>query len=285
MEYELNKLAVLLNGEYDTSDPALEDRVTAGGKNMHQAAKAGDLAAVEALIRLGADVNGVDTTPYSRFQNTTPLSIACTNLRLDCVKALLDAGADPNFRGGEDDRGAFFRLVRGIERYNSEQERDKVISKLIKMLFDAGLEPDGPVDADGNSPLNLTCSDVGNDTYRQIIRRELLDMGIGDYNLPKKNGVTPLMHIVRERYKSPENDLITLLEFGADMGARDSEGNTALIYAPQNSNHGIAMAVADLMFCFGEPQPAAVNNEGKSAVDYAVEENNENLVKFLLSKM
>lgn len=285
VEYELNKLAVLFNGEYDTSDPTLEDRITAGGQSLHQAVKAGDLAAVQALIRLGADVNEVNTTPYSRFQNTTPLSIACSNLKLDCAKTLIDAGADPNFRGGEDDRGIFYRFVTGIEARGSDQERNNAISQVVKMLFDAGLDPNGAVDAKGNTPLNLSCSDAGSDRYTKLILRDLLDRGDSDLNLPNKEGVTPLMHIVQTRWDTPENELISLLEFGADMTAKDSEGNTALIYAARNRNHGIAMAVVDLMFSFGDPLPDAVNNEGKSAMDYAVEMENENLVKFLLSKM
>lgn len=286
IEKELPKLAILFAGEYDESDSTLPDKIASGGKTLHRAADDGDLQAVEALIRLGADPNEVDTTEYGTYQHMTPLGIACSRLRLECVKALLDGGADPNFRGGEKGWGAFYSFATGIRSRSSQQEKDKVIEKIVRMLFDAGLDPNGAVDEQGHTPINLVCSKIyGGGHYQEDIRRELFDMGVCDYNIPDRDGITPLMGIAQERWNSPENDLIALLEYGADMTARDAKGNTALMHAAMNQNKGIARTVADMLFSFGDPQPSVVNNEGKSAMDYAVEKENEDLVKYLLSKM
>ncbi|MCL2335483.1 MAG: ankyrin repeat domain-containing protein, partial [Endomicrobia bacterium] len=117
------------------------------------------------------------------------------------------------------------------------------------------------------------------------MRRELLDNTDCNVNAKDKNGVTALMRIVQEDTDNAENDLISLLEKGADLGAKDSGGNTALMYAAGNANKAFAKSFADLMFGFGDPLPQTVNNEKKSAMDIAVEQNNEELVKFLLGKM
>lgn len=280
---ELPKLAILFAGEYDEADSTLEDKITSGGKTLHKAADDGDLAAMEALIRLGADPNEVDTTEYGPYQNQTPLAIACAKLHTACVKALLDGGADPNFRGGEKERGAFYYLATNIKcNYNLSETRT-VIQNMLKMLIEGGLNPNGIIDEEGNTPINIVCADEGK--HQKDIRQELFDLGVCDYNLPNNHGKTPLMGIATARWEAPDNDLIALLEAGVDMTARDRDGNTALMYAARNNKHNIGYAVADLLFSFGNPAPEMVNNEGKSAMDLAVESNNENLVKLLLTKM
>ena len=286
VEHELNRLAVLLKGEYDSSDLSLEDRITAGGMTLHQATGKGNSEAVTALLRLGSDPNETDTTPYGEYQNMMPLAISASRGHIECVKALLEGGADPNFRGGESGRGVFFYFVTKIRRYSSQQERDKVLENILKMLFDYGLEPNGIVDEMGHTPLNLVCSkQYGSGDYQTIIRRELLDMGVCDYNMPDNDGTTPLMGIAGSRDSGVENDLIALLEFGADMSARDSRGNTVLMHAAMNRDRGNALTVADLLFSFGDPLPILVNNDGKSAMDLAMESDNEDFVKFILGKI
>jgi len=63
---------------------------TGGGKGtpLIEAARVGDLASAEMLLRAGADVNATD------FRNATPLSEAALYGRKDMVKLLLDRGAN-----------------------------------------------------------------------------------------------------------------------------------------------------------------------------------------------
>lgn len=72
-----------------------------------------------------------------------------------------------------------------------------------------------------------------------------------------------------------------LLEAGADINAKDQWGNTLLHYIAGSSTRGTKEAAA-LVMDFGTPDVNAVNNEGKTALDIAVEKNDEALVKFLL---
>lgn len=68
-----------------------------GTTPLHWAAHRDDVAAVERLLKTGADSNA--TNRYG----VTPLSLACTNGDVRVVELLLDAGADPNkaLPGGE----------------------------------------------------------------------------------------------------------------------------------------------------------------------------------------
>ena len=56
-------------------------------------------------------------------------------------------------------------------------------------------------------------------------------------------------------------------------------------YAARNRNLNIGKEMAELLFDFGDPKLEHVNNEGKSALEIVTDLNNEEFVKFLLTKM
>ena len=73
-----------------------------------------------------------------------------------------------------------------------------------------------------------------------------------------------------------------MLEAGADVQAVDSEGNTILHYIADCYSLPEAKQAARLLFDFGVPSVAAVNNAGETPLDRATRRNNEGLVKLLL---
>jgi ankyrin repeat protein len=81
-----------------------------------------------------------------------------------------------------------------------------------------------------------------------------------------------------------ENVQLTLLERGVNVAAADQDGNTALHYAAKNRNKNGAKTLCDMLLEFGA-DASVVNNAGKAALDIATEQDNEPLVKLLLSKM
>jgi FOG: Ankyrin repeat len=281
VEHNLDKIAILLKGEYDESDSSLTDKIAAKGKTLHQAAEK-DFDALEALIRLGADVNEV-CTEDREYKNMTPLGVACKYSNLDGIKALLAAGADPNIHDGEKEKSAMYYLVEYCVGGKNDKEKHEFGRLALKTLLDAGLDINGFVDSEMNTALNLSCHSRYSWDMASFYRVQLLESGLCDLNLVDKNGVTPLMNLCRNA--DMENDVILMLEQGVDMSLRDTNGDTALMYLARNGNQGIACSVADLMFSFGDPLPAVANNESKTALDIAIEENNEDLVKFLLGKM
>ena len=78
--------------------------------------------------------------------------------------------------------------------------------------------------------------------------------------------------------------MLHLLENDADVNARDSEGNTALHYAAHNPSKNAAKTMCELLLDFKADADIA-NNAGKTAMDIAVETENEPLVKVLLNRV
>lgn len=285
-DFGFKKFAVLLAGEYDEADPSINDKIDAGGKTLHQAAYDGDIKAVEALIKLGADVNDVNTEEYGKFEGQTPLAIACYRLNIDCIEILLQAKADPNFRDGTKGRSAFYYMVTQMSIRQIDLQRGNSIKQALDTLLRGGFNPDSYTDQEERSAINLVCSDVycREAHCKRAIKEELLNMGIGDYNSTDINGKTPLMGAASENWYEPENTIIQLIEGGAELAKKDRLGNTALMYAALNTNKPFAVTIADLLLSLGNPLLDAVNNDGKTALDLAVDNDNENLVKLLLSK-
>mgnify|MGYP003701849099 CR=1 FL=1 len=119
---------------------------------------------------------------------------------------------------------------------------------------------------------------------RETLRWLLVNAAIvhrADVNKSNIQGQTPLMlasgaNPARDMRMGDEiQDL--LLENGANVAAKDKNGNTPLIYAAQNIGQS-AKDMAENLLDFGDPLVDHVNNAGKSALDYATEKNNEMLV-------
>ncbi|MCL2334149.1 MAG: ankyrin repeat domain-containing protein, partial [Candidatus Methanoplasma sp.] len=129
---------------------------------------------------------------------------------------------------------------------------------------------------------------VTRETLRWYVVNSAISHG-ADVNRSNIDGQTPLMLscIGDPNYSMRMADEIQmlLLQKGANIAARDKNGNTPLIYVANNSNAKAAKEMAENLFDFGDPQAGAVNNAGKSALDIATEKNNEMLVKLLLKNM
>ena len=76
-----------------------------------------------------------------------------------------------------------------------------------------------------------------------------------------------------------------LLDNGADPALVDAGSNNALMYAASNSNQMSGKKVSELIIESGFKDLDRTNNDGKSALDIAVANNNEALVKLLIGNM
>ncbi|WZN62985.1 ANK_REP_REGION domain-containing protein [Chloropicon roscoffensis] len=95
-----------------------------------------DVKLVYKKIEEGADVNFVFGRAYSCAEGYTPLMSAAHRGRLECAKALLRAGADPNYVNGSGDLVLFWGIDGGVE--------------MIKLLHEYG------ADLDAKSPKDWT---------------------------------------------------------------------------------------------------------------------------------
>ena len=66
-------------------------------------------------IEEGADVNFVFGPKYSSNEGYTPLMCACLRGRVEAAKALLRAGADPNYVNNAGDLTLFWGIDGGVE--------------------------------------------------------------------------------------------------------------------------------------------------------------------------
>lgn len=105
-------------------------------EELYNAIVKNDIALVYKKIEEGADVNFVFGPAYQCPEGYTPLMVACHRGRLECAKALLRAGADPNYVNGGGDLTLFWAIDGGVE--------------MIKLLHDYG------ADLNGHSPKDWT---------------------------------------------------------------------------------------------------------------------------------
>lgn len=264
-------------------------RLKSGGMTLHQAIGKGDHEAVRAVIALGADLNelGDASVKHMMMENQPPLSLAIAALDVELVKLLLESGADPNFKDGDGKSPlvAFFHANTSGKAF--EEGRPQNVLQLMK---EHGLDINGFIDDDLCTPLNMAAKNFdGSPGYNYYslagtMLETMLEWG-ADVNLADAKGVTPLMHISASSSRGAENIQISLLEAGAAIDARDILGNTPLMYAVNNSNKATAKNMADMLFAFGDPLLEAVNNDRRSALEIAATQDNEPLVKYLISKM
>src|SRR6266702_5305906 len=86
-------ISLLISG---TSMAQPQPTVTSQQINFWDAVIAGDVTSAVALIKTGADVNGLDTRPVAGPNGRRPLNYAAIRNDTAMITALLDAGADIN---------------------------------------------------------------------------------------------------------------------------------------------------------------------------------------------
>lgn len=271
VKYGAKKIAAYLSGE-DVED---SEAVSAGGMTIHQAVENGDIEAIQTIVGRGGDLDAVNDQD-GRYAGFTPLSIACAFLNYDAISALTAGGADVNAKDNEGHTALYF-LAR--ESYADKKDRISRIKEIMALFKKAGYDINGFVNDDSDTLLNYNCKSDS---------KELIDLLLksgADVNIANRFGVTPLMRICKKDSSEMENIQVIMLENGADVTAKDQDGNTALHYAAQNSSDSAAKTMADMLSEFGKVDINAVNNEGKTALDIATESSNEPLVKWLLAKM
>ena len=283
IQSKAGKIAVLLQG----GDPNDSVQIRTGGMTLAQAVIHNVLDAVRANVELGADINGI--VDEGDFKEMTPLAIACYTFNLAAVELLLALGADPDFK----DANGMTALARwfmylGDFHLNGKKARERIPAQILKALIKSGMDKNAAINDKGDTPLlgACACANQGrgySDTPRlgYAIAQALIAAHC-DPNRSNLKGVTPIMPLCAEEGENIANLLADLLEAGAELGAVDQNGNTPLHYAAQNGAANTAKELAELLFNYGFEHTDAVNNEGKSALEIASENNNEPLVQLIL---
>ena len=286
IESNAKKIAAFLSGTLTGENDAAV--IAAGGMTLHEAAEKGDVEAIKAIAGTGAGVNTLKDGEKHKFGGSTALAVACAFLEVGAVEALLSCGADPSFKDGNGKTAVSYIIYNLMATLHSGVFEEKRIPKIIKNLVNAGMDINETIDDSENTLLILACSisrGTGYNKYtlKGVIIDEAMKLG-AKLNLANRFGETALMHASAKDFDIMENVQLQMLEQGADVSAADKNGDTALHYAARNESKTGARTLCDMLLEFGA-DINAVNNEKKTALDIATAQDNEPLVKLLLSKM
>ncbi|RZM09948.1 MAG: hypothetical protein EOO88_48815, partial [Pedobacter sp.] len=255
-----------------------ESDVATGGMTIHEAVLNRDPVAVEALITSGVDLNEVDDK-YRR----TPLMLACEYPSEPLVRLLAKGGADVNFKTGNGETAMYYLLSKAITNLGrGMSQNNKDILKMLEVLLDNGLNIDETIDNESNTAINLLCQAGYLADLNTSLTEELIEAG-ADINQPNQSGRTPLMSFAQRGNEMKYGIAELLLDKGAHVAYVDQSGNTALNYAAGNSDQMSAKRIVSLILDTDKSILGHINNIGKTAMDIAIEQNNEAVVKQLIN--
>ena len=194
--------------------PARADGTTA----LHQAVHRNDVAAVETLIRGGADVRA--RTRYG----ITPLYLACVNGHAAIVDRLLAAGADPNSA-----------LPDGETALMTAARTGDVAT--VKALLARGAHHSTAELSKGQTALMWAAAE----NNAAVVK--LLAASGADVRARSKGGAfTPLLFAVRAGHIDASR---VLLESGASVNETLPDGTSALVLAVINAHYELAAVLLD----------------------------------------
>ena len=215
-------------------------------ENLLQAVRGNDYAAVGYLLGQGADVN------QSAPNGETALIIAAEKGYAPLAAILLQAGADP----GRADK--FGRHALAVAAGKGHLE---VIRTLLRYRADIN------AGADRNQTALLTACRAGENGAVELLLqyKPLLFPGV-------TAGCGPLAGALQNRHI---RTAIILLGYGANAYERDVNGNTVLHLAVQCGS----VELCEMLLNKYNIDPAAPNNNGETAADWARKSGNKALVK------
>lgn len=216
------------------ADVDVED--TNGWTPLIFAAKAGNEAIVELLVRKGADVNHRSTTEIG----TTVLGFATGGNNPAVIDYLLTHGADINGKA----RNGTTPL-----QYTCFQGNTNLAALLISRGADLNLP--GQIDSEGHPWTPLTTA--GNSRHVEMIKL-LIDRG-ALLEQTNEHGDTALMEVSK---RDVPEAVKLLIERGANVNAKGPFGHTALIYAAYN---GQSENIRLLLTAGADPLARATDSE------------------------
>jgi ankyrin repeat protein len=204
---------------------------------------------VDLLIAYGAQVNAVQP------DGTTALSAAASYRNTDAVRALLDAGADPNvgdsplvlaaMMGGDEDdpslvqlllkHGAKVNVIGGLHETALMAAAKNGAVETVRVLLDHGADPNTKTQY-GTTAL------IAMGTEAALDRRLAAEYALTDPDVPAeaKAAVKKLI----AAWPGKDAAIVKmLLAHGAAMDARDTRGDTALTSAAESGNAAVTEAL------------------------------------------
>ena len=266
-----------------------------------------DVEALKILLERNVDVNEVNRNGNRPLHNLI-LSSEYKNLDdvLTCIELLLDNGASV-LRKNDMGETPILSAIRGnyveilelfikrnlkldlkdsygngplhIAAYSCNSNNEEKKKKIFKLLLDAGIENDIKND-DGYTPIDILANQRVNPILFSILK--------GEYDFDNPNSTSNLTSAMslHSAILSSNYDVIKAhLEVGTDINEISEENNNSYGLSPL----GVACHILDFesveLLLKNGADPNLKNNDGQSAMDIAVENNNEDLINWLLTKI
>ena len=203
----------------------VDARAVDGATALHWAAHRDDLEAADLLIRAGANVEA--TNRYG----VAPLALACLNGNAAMIETLLDAGADPNATqpGGETALMTASRTGRAAA---------------VQVLLDRGADPNARERSKGQTALMWAAAENNAEALRALVAggadphtRSNTSLDLTP-NEPGDKGFTALLFAARAgRIEAAR----VLLEAGGDVNDTLSDGTSALVLATLSAHYDMGV--------------------------------------------
>jgi len=262
----------------------------AGGQDLFQACINQDLPAIAALIKLGSNMNDEYDKEGNAYNKMLPLAISVILHDFESIDLLLKNGADPMLKDSKSWHPLrYLYVVESNINTNFNQFENKNFPKILHSFVTAGFDINTLMDDDENTLLTISAKNAdrlqlfNSDSVAKTMIEEAIFVD-ADVNKTNRDGISALMYLCLTDLKRAEKEILNLLEQGAKTDLKDKDGKTALIYAANHSDKTTAKTYCELLAQFGDILASAIDNSGKSALNYAVEKDNENLVAWLLER-
>lgn len=224
---------------------------------LFDAAKAGDIATVEALIAKGADVDA------KLANGNTPLIGAACYGHMDIVKLLIAKGANVNAASSDG-----WTLLHRLAYLGKKDVTELLITKGANVNAKTVY---------GQTPLYLTAQYGHKDVAESLIANG------ADLNVKDNNSWSPLYAAI---FYNKEDVAELLISKGADVNAKDNEGEMPLYCAATGGNK----VVAELLITKGADVNARENvtwargRYGWTPLYYAVDARQKEMAAWLIAK-
>ena len=285
----------------------LDDKDLFGDTLLDIALNFADVEALKILLERNVAVNEVNRNGNRPLHNLI-LSSEYKNLDdvLTCIELLLNNGASV-LRKNDMGETPILSAIRGnyveilelfikrnlkldlkdsygngplhIAAYSCNSNNEEKKKKIFKLLLDAGIENDIKND-DGYTSIDILANQRVNPILFSILK--------GEYDFDNPNSTSNLTSAMslHSAILSSNYDVIKVhLKVGTDINEISEENNNSYGLSPL----GVACHILDFesveLLLKNGADPNLKNNDGQSAMDIAVENNNEDLINWLLTKI
>lgn len=221
----------------------IEALITAGAYSLDNAlitaASCDNYEAVAVLLVFGADADYYDIN-----LNKTALMCAAENhSSVEIINILIEAGADVNAWGGDDDYDREIPLEMTPLMFAVSSDVYNYDLRVIETLISHGADVNAKDYYEGQTVLMLACLNYYPETVEILIKAG------AKVNARDNHGRTALMRLIRREEEENDCDIgmiNILIKYGADINIKDILGKTALDYAQEAGKNEVLEILEEL---------------------------------------